>query len=71
MENLLALARDVVGVTLGMSCMAAIVLHVPGEDGGGHATSFSGVAAIGISSWVSGFSTMFVLCQTALLAEHE
>jgi hypothetical protein len=34
LENLLALARDVVGVTLGMSCMAAIVLHVPGEDGG-------------------------------------
>jgi hypothetical protein len=33
LEIFLALAKEVVGVTLGMSCMVAIVLHVPGMDG--------------------------------------
>jgi len=33
-EDFLALAKDFVGVTRGISCVAAMVLHVPGMDGG-------------------------------------
>ena len=33
-EDFLALAKEVVGVTHGISCVAAMVLHVPGMDRG-------------------------------------
>jgi hypothetical protein len=48
-EGVLALVEDVVGVTLGVSCMAAMVLQSLRWMGGwrGHATTISGVTAVG------------------------
>lgn len=50
----LALAKHIVGVTYGMSCMAGCCGTVPGMDGGrGHATTMSGVTAIKSLFWNS------------------
>ena len=41
------LAKDVVGVTLGMSCVAAVVVHVPGVNGGvSHAATTLGLCFV-------------------------
>ena len=53
LKHLLALATDLVGVTLGTSCMAAICATCAWDGWRGHAATISGVTAIEI--FVSGF----------------
>lgn len=46
LKHLLALATDLVGVTLGTSCMAAICATCAWDGWRGHATIIPGVTAI-------------------------